>query len=73
MSFGFDPHQGLIITGPSGTALLRLALDTGATSTLINVATLVSLTYVRHWRQIVFKSPREAASNMRRGSRSARS
>ena len=50
MSFAFDPHQGLIIvptliTGPSGTALLRLALDTGATSTLINVATLVALMY----------------------------
>ena len=50
MSFAFDPHQGLVIvsteiTGPSGTALLRLALDTGATSTLINVATLVSLSY----------------------------
>lgn len=49
-NFAFDPNQGLIIvpteiTGPSGTALLRLALDTGATSTLINVAALVSLTY----------------------------
>ena len=50
MSFSFDPHQGLIIVqaeleGPSGSAVLRLALDTGATSTLINTAMLVSLGY----------------------------
>ena len=50
MSFSFDPHQGLIIVqaeleGPSGSAVLRLALDTGATSTLINAAMLVSLGY----------------------------
>ncbi len=35
MSFSFDPQQGLIIVpaelwGPSGSAVLRLALDTGA-------------------------------------------
>lgn len=35
MSFPFDPQQGLIIVptelwGPSGSAILRLALDTGA-------------------------------------------
>ena len=50
MSFSFDPHQGLIIVqaeleGPLGSAVLRLALDTGATSTLINAAMLVSLGY----------------------------
>ena len=50
MSFSFDPHQGLILIqaeleGPSGTAILRLALDTGATGTLINVGMLVSLGY----------------------------
>lgn len=38
MSFPFDPQQGLIIVpvelwGPSGSAILRLALDTGATGT----------------------------------------
>ena len=43
MAFSFDPNQGLIIIQaeleePSGTVLLRLALDTGATGTLINVA-----------------------------------
>jgi hypothetical protein len=46
----FDPHQGLIIVntqvvGESGTALLRLALDTGATTTLINAGMLLSVGY----------------------------
>jgi hypothetical protein len=50
MNISFDPHQGLIIIqaeleGPSGTAILRLALDTGATGTLINVGMLVSIGY----------------------------
>jgi predicted aspartyl protease len=33
------------ITGPSGTAILRLALDTGATVTLVNTGMLVALGY----------------------------
>ena len=50
MSPVFDPREGLIIVhaeivGPSGTAILRLALDTGATTTLINSAMLVSIGY----------------------------
>ena len=50
MSIQFNPHLGLIlvnvaIEGPSGTAILRLALDTGATSSLVNVAPLVALGY----------------------------
>ena len=50
MSFSFDPYQGLVIVraeleGPSGNAVLRLALDTGATGTLINVGMLVSIGY----------------------------
>ncbi len=50
MSFSFDPLQGLIIIraeleGPSGAAVLRLALDTGATGTLINAGMLVSIGY----------------------------
>lgn len=50
MTFPLDPHQGLIIVqtelnGPSGRAMLRLALDTGATTTLINAAMLVSVGY----------------------------
>lgn len=50
MSHAFDPHEGLIIVhaeivGISGTAILRLALDTGATTTLINSGMLVSIGY----------------------------
>ena len=50
MSFPFNSNEGLIIvrtevTRPSGHAVLRLALDTGATSTLVNVAMLVSIGY----------------------------
>mgnify|MGYP001565233985 CR=1 FL=1 len=50
MKLSFKPHQGLIVvraelTGPSGKAILRLALDTGATSTLINVGMLVAVGY----------------------------
>ena len=50
MSFSFDSHQGLIIVrtelaGPSGSAVLRLALDTGATGTLINAAMLTAIGY----------------------------
>lgn len=50
MSVPFDAQQGLIIVraaveGPAGTAVLRLALDTGATGTLINVGMLVALGY----------------------------
>jgi hypothetical protein len=50
MSFRFDAGQGLVIVraelwGPSGSAVLHLALDTGATRTLINVGLLVALGY----------------------------
>jgi hypothetical protein len=50
MSFPFDAQQGLILVsvevmGPSGNAILRFALDTGATTTLINVGVLVALGY----------------------------
>src|SRR5262245_41197328 len=50
MSFPFTPQQGLVIVnaevaGPSGNAVLRLALDTGATHSLINSAPLVALGY----------------------------
>ena len=50
MSIPFDPRQGLIVVpaelwGPAGSAVLRLALDTGATSTVINVALLVAVGY----------------------------
>lgn len=50
MSFRFDPQQGLIIvnaelSGPSGSAVLRLALDSGATGTVVNVGMLVAIGY----------------------------
>jgi hypothetical protein len=50
MTFGFDPSQGLIIMsvrlfGPAGDMIVRLALDTGATSTLINSEIMVLLGY----------------------------
>ena len=50
MSFVFDPRRGLIVVqaelwGPSGSGVLRLALDTGATSTLANVGMLVAIGY----------------------------
>ena len=46
----FDPQGGLIlipseIEGPSGKAILRLALDTGATSTVIDASLLVAIGY----------------------------
>lgn len=50
MSFAFNPHQGLVIVraqiwGPSGTGILLLALDTGATSTLVSQSRLMQLGY----------------------------
>src|SRR5438132_7826028 len=50
MRASFNPHQGLVVVhveleGPASRAILRLALDTGATTTLINAAMLVSLGY----------------------------
>ena len=50
MSIRFDPSGGLIIVsaeliGPTGAAILRLALDTGATGTLINSSMLVAVGY----------------------------
>jgi predicted aspartyl protease len=50
MTYGFNPSQGLIIVpvrlfGPAGDMIVRLALDTGATSTLINSEIMVLLGY----------------------------
>jgi predicted aspartyl protease len=50
MSFPFDSQQGLIIVraelwGPAGSIVLRLALDTGATSTVVNIGMLVTIGY----------------------------
>lgn len=50
MSYPFDPERGLVIVsaqlqGPTGNATLRLALDTGATSTVVDIDVLVSIGY----------------------------
>jgi hypothetical protein len=50
MSVPFDPREGLIIigaelSGPAGSVVLRLALDSGATSTPVNVGLLVAVGY----------------------------
>ena len=50
MSFRFDSAQGLIrvdtrIWGPAGDAVVSLALDTGATATVMDYGVLVTLGY----------------------------
>jgi len=50
VNFAFDPQRGLIVVraelwGPTGSGVLQLALDTGATSTLVNVGMLVAIGY----------------------------
>jgi predicted aspartyl protease len=50
MSFAFDPNNGPVhvraeISGPLGSANLRLVLDTGATMSLIRSAVLIGLGY----------------------------
>jgi predicted aspartyl protease len=50
VSFPFDPGRGLIVIrvtrlGPSGSCVLEFALDTGASTTLVNVAMLVAIGY----------------------------
>jgi len=50
LSFSFNPEAGLVVVqaeihGPVGRIVLRLALDTGATATMINTALLVAAGY----------------------------
>jgi predicted aspartyl protease len=50
VSFTFNPHHGLIVVGaelhgPSASIVLRLALDTGASTTMISSAPLVTAGY----------------------------
>ena len=50
MSFLFNPSEGLVIvraevSGPVGSVVLRLALDTGATGTVVNAGMLVAVGY----------------------------
>ena len=50
MNHPFDDELGVVVVpaelfGPSGSVVLRLALDTGATRTMVNVGLLVLLGY----------------------------
>lgn len=50
MRWAFDPRQGLIVVraevfGPAGSAVVSLALDTGATGTMVNHSRLMQLGY----------------------------
>jgi predicted aspartyl protease len=50
MSYRFNPQERLIVVpvrlyGPAGDTIVRLALDTGATSTLVNTEVMVLLGY----------------------------
>jgi hypothetical protein len=50
VSFIFNPHHGLIVVGaqlhgPSSSIVLRLALDTGASTTTVGIAPLVTAGY----------------------------
>jgi hypothetical protein len=50
VSFTFDPQRSLVIVraelfGPGGSGVLRVALDTGATSTVVNVGFLAAIGY----------------------------
>jgi hypothetical protein len=69
VSSSFDPQRGLIVIGaeiggPSGSAILRLAVDTGATSTVVNVAMLVAIGRIPRWLRTGPRSPREVASSL---------
>ncbi len=50
MSLSFNPKEGLIVVptrlwGPNGDTLVRLALDTGATGSVLNWEVVVLLGY----------------------------
>jgi len=50
VSYAFNAKRGLIsvpteLLGPSGSLTVRLALDTGATGTMVNVALLAAIGY----------------------------
>ena len=52
MSTMFNPHEGLIIVqarlwGPTGDTQARLALDTGATRTIVNSINLRATTEIK--------------------------
>ena len=48
MNYSFNPQRGLVVIqaelfGPSGSIVLRMALDKGAPGTMINVAPLTTI------------------------------
>lgn len=50
MSYPFDDRLGLVVvpgelSGPSGNVVIRLAVDTGATQTMINIGPLALMGY----------------------------
>ena len=50
MSYPFNASKGLIVVstelfGPSGSIIVRLALDTGATGTMVNTGLLAAIGY----------------------------
>ena len=69
MSFSFDVRRGLVIiqvevSGPSGSAILSFALDTGATATLINQSRMMQLAMIPQPNPTDSKSQHEAESNL---------
>lgn len=73
MSFPFTPHQGLVkvntkVIGPWGDTVLQLALDTGATTTLLSASRLQPLGYdianAPHKVQIATASGMEMAAQI---------
>ena len=74
MTHAFDANQGIVVVpaelfGPSGSVVLRLAVDTGATQTIINVGLLVFAGYdpslVRDRVQVTTGSGIELAPQVR--------
>jgi hypothetical protein len=68
MNFSFNPAEGLVLvdaelSGPSGEATIRLALDTGASQTVVSQTLLESLGYMpsqsRHLIPIATASKKE--------------
>jgi hypothetical protein len=69
MTYPFNPRGGLIVVetiieGPTSKAVLHLALDMGATNTLINTAMLVAVGYTPHFHQTERRSRLEVVSSL---------
>ena len=62
MSQPFNPNTGLVVVpaaihGPAGIARLALAVDTGATGTLINAGPLMSAAMTQPFLPSGYRSP----------------